>query len=84
MRVLVATTILVGAFAAAACGKALAPTVVAKIPVADSGGLGAFTVADNDRDGNVYLTYSDRLIEGSPQNSVTAVAVDHGTPIPLK
>ena len=32
----------------------------------------------------VYLTYSDRVIEGSPQNSVTAVAVDHATPIPLK
>jgi CreA protein len=32
----------------------------------------------------VYLTYSDRVIEGSPQNSVTAVAVDHATPIPIK
>ncbi len=32
----------------------------------------------------VYLTYSDRVIEGSPQNSVTAVAVDRGNPIPLK
>jgi CreA protein len=32
----------------------------------------------------VYLTYSDRVVEGSPQNSVTAVAVDHATPIPLK
>ena len=32
----------------------------------------------------VYLTYSDRVVEGSPQNSVTAVAVDHATPIPVK
>jgi hypothetical protein len=32
---------------------------VAKIPIADSGGLGAFTVTDNDQDGNIYLTYSD-------------------------
>jgi catabolite regulation protein CreA len=29
----------------------------------------------------VYLTYSDRVIEGSPQNSVTAMPVDRGTPI---
>lgn len=34
--------------------------VVAKIPIADSGGLGAFTVADNDDQGNIYLTYSDK------------------------
>ena len=32
----------------------------------------------------VYLTYSDRVIEGSPQNSVTAVPVDRATPIPMK
>lgn len=32
----------------------------------------------------VYLTYSDRVIEGSPQNSVTAVPVDRATPIPLR
>lgn len=32
----------------------------------------------------VYLTYSDRVIEGSPQNSVTAVPVDRGMPIPLR
>ena len=31
----------------------------------------------------VYLTYSDRVIEGSPQNSVTAVPVDRATPIPV-
>lgn len=39
---------------------------------------------DPKRNTLVYLTYSDRVIEGSPQNSVTAVPVDRGTPIPLK
>jgi CreA protein len=32
----------------------------------------------------VHLTYSDRVIEGSPQNSVTAVPVDRATPIPVR
>ncbi len=32
----------------------------------------------------VYLVYSDRVIEGSPQNSVTAVPVPQGTKIPLR
>ena len=41
-------------------------------------------MVDKTRNTLVYLTYSDRVIEGSPQNSVTAVAVDRGTPIPLK
>jgi CreA protein len=41
-------------------------------------------MVDKARNGLVYLTYSDRLIEGSPQNAVTAVAVDRATPIPLK
>jgi len=41
-------------------------------------------MVDAKRNTLVYLTYSDRVIEGSPQNSVTAVAVDRGTPIPLK
>ncbi len=41
-------------------------------------------MVDPKRNALVYLTYSDRLIEGSPQNSVTAVAVDRATPIPLK
>jgi CreA protein len=41
-------------------------------------------MVDATRNTLVYLTYSDRVIEGSPQNSVTAVAVDRGTPIPLK
>ena len=39
---------------------------------------------DKKRNTLVYLTYSDRVIEGSPKNSVTAVAVDRGTPIPLR
>ncbi len=41
-------------------------------------------MVDRARNTLVYLTYSDRVIEGSPQNSVTAVAVDRSTPIPLK
>jgi len=41
-------------------------------------------MVDAKRNTLVYLTYSDRVVEGSPENSVTAVAVDHATPIPLK
>jgi CreA protein len=41
-------------------------------------------MVDAPRNTLVYLTYSDRVIEGSPQNSVTAVAVDRATPIPLE
>ncbi|WP_395704309.1 CreA family protein [Aquabacterium sp.] len=41
-------------------------------------------MVDPKRNTLVYLTYSDRLIDGSPQNSVTSVAVDRATPIPLK
>ena len=41
-------------------------------------------MVDVKRNTLVYLTYADRVIEGSPQNSVTAVAVDRGTPIPVK
>lgn len=41
-------------------------------------------MVDAKRNTLVDLTYSDRVIEGSPQNSVTAVAVDLETPIPLK
>lgn len=41
-------------------------------------------MVDAARNTLVYLTYSDRVIEGSPQNSVTAVPVDRGTPIPLR
>jgi len=39
---------------------------------------------DTKRNTLVYLTYSDRVIEGSPQNSVTAVPVPAGTVIPVK
>lgn len=41
-------------------------------------------MVDRPRNTLVYLTYSDRVIEGSPQNSVTAVPVDRATPIPVK
>ncbi|WP_284614362.1 CreA family protein [Aquabacterium humicola] len=41
-------------------------------------------MVDARRNALVYMTYSEKLIEGSPQNSVTAVPVDRGTPIPLK
>ena len=40
-------------------------------------------MVDRTRNALVYLTYSDRVIEGSPQNSVTAVPVDRATPIPV-
>lgn len=39
---------------------------------------------DRQRNTLVYLTYSDRLIEGSPQNSITAVPVPRSTPIPVR
>ncbi|MDB5895321.1 MAG: hypothetical protein JWQ88_2852 [Rhodoferax sp.] len=41
-------------------------------------------MVDKKRNALVYLTYSDRLVEGSPMNAVTAVAVDRATPVPLK
>jgi len=41
-------------------------------------------MVDAKRNTLVYLTYSDRVVDGYPQNAVTAVAVDHATPIPLK
>lgn len=41
-------------------------------------------MVDPKRNALVYLIYSDRLIEGSPQNSVTAVAVPAGQTVPLK
>ncbi len=41
-------------------------------------------MVDKARNTLVYLTYSDRLIEGSPQNSITAVPVDRATPIPVR
>ena len=41
-------------------------------------------MVDRKRNTLVYMTYSDRVIEGSPQNSVTAVPVDRATPIPVR
>ncbi len=41
-------------------------------------------MVDAKRNSLVYLTYSDRVIEGSPQNSVAVVAVDRAMPIPVK
>ena len=40
-------------------------------------------LVDPARNALVYLTYSDRLIDGSPKNSVTAVPVERNNPIPL-
>ncbi len=41
-------------------------------------------MVDKKRNTLIYLTYSDRVIDGSPKNSVTAVPVDRATSIPLK
>ncbi|MDR7379434.1 CreA protein [Rhodoferax ferrireducens] len=41
-------------------------------------------MVDKKRNALVYLTYSDKLIDGSPQNAVTAVPVDRATAIPVK
>ena len=41
-------------------------------------------MVDSKRHALIYLTYSDRLIDGSPQNAVTAVAVDRSAAIPMK
>lgn len=41
-------------------------------------------MVDVKRNTLVYLVYSDKLIDGSPKNSVTAVAVPAAQPIPLK
>lgn len=41
-------------------------------------------MVDKARNALVYLTYSDRVIEGSPKNSVTVVAVDRAMPIPVR
>ena len=40
-------------------------------------------MVDSKRNTLVYLTNSDRVIEGSPQNSVTAVPLMAGVTIPL-
>lgn len=41
-------------------------------------------MVDPTRNTLVYLTYSDRLIDGSPKNGVTAVAVPRTQKIPLR
>lgn len=41
-------------------------------------------MVDAARNTLVYLTYSDRLIDGSPKNSITAVPVGRETPIPVR
>jgi CreA protein len=41
-------------------------------------------MVDAKRNTLVYLVYSDRLIDGSPKNSVTAVPVPLNQPIPVK
>lgn len=40
--------------------------------------------ADAKRNTLVYLTYSDKLVDGSPQNSVSAVPVDRAQRIPVR
>lgn len=41
-------------------------------------------VVDAKRNTIVYLTYSDRIVSGSPKNAVTAVPMPAGTTIPVK
>jgi len=41
-------------------------------------------MVDVKRNALVYLVYSDRLIDGSPQNSVTAVPVPANLPVPTR
>jgi len=41
-------------------------------------------MVDVKRNTLVYLVYSDKLIDGSPKNSVTAVPVAANLPIPVK
>jgi CreA protein len=41
-------------------------------------------MADAKRNTLIYLVYSDRVIEGSPQNSVTAVPVPANLPVPIE
>jgi CreA protein len=41
-------------------------------------------MVDVKRNTLVYLVYSDKIIDGSPKNSVTAVAVPADQPIPVK
>ncbi|WP_435751891.1 CreA family protein [Thauera sp. AutoDN2] len=46
--------------------------------------LNVVRMVDTKRNVLIYLTYSDKLIEGSPMNSLTAVAVDQATRIPVE
>lgn len=46
--------------------------------------LNVVRMVDTKRNTLVYLTYSDRVIEGSPENSVTAVALGPDIQIPMK
>jgi len=46
--------------------------------------LNVVRMVDAKRNTLVYLTYSDRVIEGSPENSVTAVALGADITIPLQ
>ena len=41
-------------------------------------------MVDSTRNTLVYLTYTDKLINGSPKNSVSAVPVDRSMTIPVK
>lgn len=41
-------------------------------------------IVDAKRNTLVYLTYSDKLVDGSPMNGVTAVPVQADTPIPVR
>lgn len=41
-------------------------------------------MVDAPRNTLVYLTYSDRLVDGSPKNSITAVPVPRESPIPVR
>lgn len=41
-------------------------------------------MVDTDRNVLVYLTYTDKIIQGSPKNSVTAVPVSRDMEIPLR
>ena len=41
-------------------------------------------MVDPKRNALAYLVYSDRLIDGSPKNSITAVPVPTAQPIPVK
>ncbi len=41
-------------------------------------------IVDQQRNALIYLVYSDRLVSGSPKNSVTAVPVPRSTTIPVR